>query len=248
MHEFLNPVAELDKPDSGELVNPNVAYQLKEDHKFYCPDFDCKDSERILIIKKSSNGNPFFSHKPGFFHDINPETLLHKSAIKWFLAQTEFEIPSCDLVGKRLEQQTVILDPTKTKPEFRKLEHIIPDVKLTTISNFEFAIEIVVTNDVSQTKSKRIHEFGLPTIRIDLQDFYKANKTECQINLDFIQRHLPGLMSDIVKKTWVIAPQVELIQEKVSLLEIKTDNSWLGKIAFASILFIVYKIIRGIKK
>ena len=41
MAEYLNPIAEKDNPDSGKIVRPENAYELKETHKFFCPDNDC---------------------------------------------------------------------------------------------------------------------------------------------------------------------------------------------------------------
>ena len=62
------------------------------------------------------------------------------------------------------------MDREKTELEYRRLERIIPDVKLTTIEGVEFAIEIVVTSDISEDKKKKIDKFNLPTLRISLED------------------------------------------------------------------------------
>lgn len=202
MTEVLNPIAELERPDSGNLVTPSKASTLEEGIKYYCPDHDCKDPNRILILVKSKLGKYFFRHKPDFGHDIHPETLLHKLAIKWFEDCTDFEIPK----SGRIKQQIVEFDKTKTELEFRKLERIIPDVKLTTIKGLVFAIEIVVTSDIKTEKSKLIEEFKLPTLRIDLSDFYHRNKECCQTDYEFVKSNLDELLTDISLKSWVIAP------------------------------------------
>lgn len=219
MVEFLNPIAELEEPDSGKVVLADQAYELKDKIKFYCPDYDCKDSNRILIVKKSNKGNYFFSHKPECGHDIRPETLLHKLAIKWFLDKEEFELPLCKLLGQEIKIQKVKIDKSKTECEFRKLERIIPDVKLTTNQDFTFAIEIVVTNDINEIKAKLIKEFNLPTVRINLTNFYLENKDSCRGNFDFIQAKLPALLTDIKLKSWVIAPNYDSIINKLELTE-----------------------------
>ena len=208
MQEFLNPIAEQDRPDSGVLVTPRLAYEIKDYHKFYCPDYDCIDKGRNLIVKKSKNDNHFFSHKPGCGHDIRPETLLHKLAVQWFIGKNEYELPEYVFADKRLASQIVKLEPTKTECEFRKLKRIIPDVKLVTTNSFEFAIEIVVTNDISDSKAKLIEEFGLPTIRVNLIHFFNQNKSECRTNYDFIQKHLPTLLTDFKLKSWAIPPKL----------------------------------------
>lgn len=155
MRTIVNPIAETGNPDSGNIVEPSQHLYLKKNQKFFCPDHDCKDPNRILILAKSKLNNYFFKHKPNFHHEIHPETLLHKSAIKWFEERENFQIPSFKETGaKRLE-----LDSTKTVLEFRKLERLIPDVRLTTEDGFVFAIEIVVTNDIKPEKAKLIEQF-----------------------------------------------------------------------------------------
>jgi hypothetical protein len=55
MTEFLNPISEASYPDSGIILKPKEAFEKKNVLKFFCPDPDCKDTERILIVKKSIN-------------------------------------------------------------------------------------------------------------------------------------------------------------------------------------------------
>lgn len=109
MSEFLNPIAELDKPDSGNIITPEEAYKIKDTHNFFCPDFDCKDPKRVLIPAISVNNNYFFRHKGNYKHEIRPETLLHKSAIKWFEGGIEFEVPSCKTSSYILSKQAMVL-------------------------------------------------------------------------------------------------------------------------------------------
>lgn len=210
MSDVLNPIAEIDRIDSGEVKTPDEAEPLKGKTTFFCPDYDCKDKERRLILKKSNRGKNFFSHIPGFEHDIRPETLLHKLAIKWFENKTEFEIPAVLSSGKKIKKQILKLDPLKTVLEYSRLKTIIPDVKLCSPDNFDFAIEIFVTNDISDTKKKIISEFGLPTIRVDLSKFYNQHSVECRMNKLFVEDNLQSLLTDCNLKTWVVNPRLEL--------------------------------------
>jgi hypothetical protein len=216
MSEYTNPVAEVHKADSGVLVSPDEARKKYSNEKhFFCPDYDCKDKERYLSLKQSVKGKNFFSHRPGFEHPIHPETLLHKSAVKWFEGKTEFEIPARKYNEKQLTQQTVALNSNETKLEYSRLQTIIPDVLLCTETGFRFAVEIVVTSDVNESKAKKIEAFNLPTLRISLTDFYKANKERCQTDLTFIQSHLNELLTDIKLKRWVIPPVLEELPEGI---------------------------------
>jgi hypothetical protein len=218
MTELLNPIAELDRPDSGEIITPSEAHPLKKERRFFCPDHDCKDPERLLTPAKSKLDTYFFKHKPGFGHDIQPETLLHKLAVKWFEDCSVYELPK----SGRIKLQTVQLNTSKTKLEFRKLERIIPDVKLTSIDGLTFAIEIVVTSDISSEKSKLIEEFNLPTVRVDLSSFYKKNQHQCRTDFDFVKESLEGLLTDITLKSWAIEP-IDLALNTLGLEELKPE-------------------------
>jgi hypothetical protein len=212
MSESTNPIAEVNEPDSGWLVTPQQARTLKnrnDNQRFFCPDYDCKDKERYLSLKQSVKGKDFFSHRPGCEHPINPETLLHKSAVKWFERKAAFEIPAYRHDQTQLKQQTLKLDIEETRLEYSRLKTIIPDVLLCTESGFKFAVEIVVTSDVNESKAKKIEAFNLPTLRISLTSFYYRNKERCQTDLDFINEHLPKLLTDISLKSWVIAPDID---------------------------------------
>jgi hypothetical protein len=237
MTDFLNPAAELDHPDSGKLILPSKAYEIKSKNKFYCPDFDCKDKKRILVVKKSSIGNYFFSHRPKCEHNIN-ETLLHKLAIEWFINKEKYEIPSYNEIKK----QIVVLDKSKTICEFRLFEKIIPDVRLITINGFQFAIEIVLTNDINDIKVKLIEEFRLPTIRVDLTKFYDENKVLCQTDYNFIISHLPQLMGDIKLKRWVITPDIETIKEKLELNQTSSNDGCMVILVGFGIFLLIRKL------
>jgi len=200
---LLNPVAELDQPDSGDIIQPVHA---KPGDKLFCPDHDCKDSERVLFLKRSSLGTPFFSHRPGFSHPIYPQTLLHKLAVRWFQGKTTFEIPSGVVGDQRISRKLLQLDPAKTELEFRQYQSVIPDVLVESITGYRLAIEIVVTSDVSFDKSKLLQGHNLPTVCIDLTKFYLANRETCRVDVDFITNNLDALLTDIKNKRWIRCP------------------------------------------
>jgi hypothetical protein len=227
---FLNPIAEMEFPDSGKFVLPDEAMLIKGNIKFFCPDYDCKDPNRLLFIKRSPIGNLFFSHRPECGHDIKPETLLHKMAIEWFLSITRYEIPPGDSInGKRLVIQEVNLNPSLTIPEFRIYKEIRPDIKFTTDKGFEFAIEIVVSNDISPKKLQLLHKLGLSTIRVDLSNFFNENAQSCRTDIDFIKKRLPQLLTNPNLKSWVKRPNYELTYNKLVYQEVVTvQDSGIG--------------------
>lgn len=240
MAGYLNPIAELNKPDSGELILPIQAFDKRDNSKFFCPDYDCKDTERILTVKKSNKGNYFFCHRPNCEHDIRPETLLHKLAIKWFIDKEQYEIP----FSNQIKRQFIELDKSKTVCEFRQLQRIIPDVILSTFNDFLFAIEIVVTSDIDENKAKLINEFHLPTIRVNLSNFYNQNKNSCQTDFEFIQEHLPKLMEDISLKSWVIPPDFESNKEKLEIYQSNANTGCMTILACLGLIVLINYLIK----
>ncbi len=226
MEKYLNPIAERDSPDSGKFATPKDVYPIRKEFNFYCPDHNCLDPERKLFPAKSKLGNYFFKHNNNYGHDIRPETLLHKLSIKWFKGKGKFEIPSFQVENKVTNQQLVSIDSELTELEYRRLERIIPDVKLTTNNGFQFAIEIVVTSDLSEEKIKLIEQFNLPTIRIDLTKFYEENTDKCRVDYDFVTAKLDELLSDIRLKSWAVLPKYSETKGKLELTgKPKTDNT-----------------------
>lgn len=198
---MLNPIAELEQPDSGKLISATAA---KRDYAnagpFFCPSPDCNDPMRRLFIKESVNGNYFFSHYGNYQHEVKPETLLHKAAVRWFKGKTEFGVPKHALFNERLE-----LNADKTDLEYRGFENHRPYVKLTTIEGREFCIEIKVTHAVDTQKRDIITKCGLPTLEIDLSEFYECNQERCRTDLDFIQMNLDHLLNRTDLKKWIYA-------------------------------------------
>lgn len=238
---YKNPIAELNKPDSGKTITPEEALCLEGDHEFFCPDHDCKDEKRKLILSRSKLDNPFFKHHGKYEHEIRPETLLHKLAIRWFQNRESFEIPSCQLKNKDIKRQTVKLVPDLTVLEYRKLERIRPDVSLTTVSGVKFAIEIIVTSDIHESKRKLIDQFNLPTLRINLSDFYNANPEECRIGYEFVLANLDNLLNDIKLKTWVVPFEERDVDNKLKTSPVNKNSIVIWVLGILTLVVLLYK-------
>jgi hypothetical protein len=206
MNEIRNPLGELDHFNSGKYVKPDQAKNF-EGHKFFCPDPKCLDEKRRLSYKVSKNGTPFFSHFPKYHHEINPETLLHKLTIKAFENLDKLEVPPFnDEYGNYYPSQVFLIDVDETVPEFRDLEGIRPDVALTSIHGMKLGIEIFVTSKTKEKKIQRIANHKLPTIEINLLEFYNLNRERCKTDIDFINQHAPQLIADPKRKIWLAQP------------------------------------------
>jgi hypothetical protein len=223
MVDFLNPIAELDHPDSGIILKPEGCRKYRDEgRQFFCPDPECIDPNRILRLVVRSNGTIFFRHEANCGHSIQSETLLHKLSVRWFEKREQINLPLYQRDKFYLPPQVTLLDPMKTKCEYRKLERHIPDVRLVTTNGFEFAIEIVVTSDISNDKNKLIHDFGLPTLRINLSTFYKENSEKCRTDYDFVVGKLDSLLGDVARMNWIIPPNLEEVNNKLEMNELQT--------------------------
>ena len=172
-------------------------------------------------------------------------------AVKWFENINTFEIPEFRTKKHFLSKQILKINSKKTELEYQKLKLIIPDVKLITESEFEFAIEIFVTSDIKDEKSKLINEFGLPTLRIDLSKFYKENPEKCRTDYEFINSRLNELLNNINLKSWEILPTQEQLENKIDIELIKekeTINENEGCLISVFILGIFYLFFRKKKR
>lgn len=215
MSEILNPLAELDHFDSGKYLTPEEA-KGHLGRKFFCPDPKCLDDQRRLIYKVSKNGRPFFCHYPDFQHEISPETLLHKLTIKKFDGLPEFEVPSFkDEQGNYYPAQVIRIDPGKTVMEFRDLLGIRPDVTITSTNGMTLAVEIFVTNKTKEKKIERLNDHRLPTVEINLNDFFVANRNRCKTDIPFINKNASILIAEITRKKWLSSPRSGAIVDLV---------------------------------
>lgn len=207
MSEIMNPLAELDRFGSGKYLTPEEA-KGHLGRKFFCPDPKCLDEQHRLIYKVSKNRRPFFSHYPDFQHEISPETLLHKLTIKKFDGLAEFEVPSFkDEQGNYYPAQVIRIDPGKTVMEFRDLLGIRPDVTITSVNGMTLAVEIFVTNKTKEKKIQRLNDHSLPTVEVNLNDFYIVNRNQCKTDIPFINENASILIAQIDRKKWLSSPQ-----------------------------------------
>lgn len=196
--DLKNPVAELNYPDSGDLIYAKKAYS---GGTYFCPDPNCGDPQRRLFKKRRIRH--FFSHYGDYGHSVSGETLLHKSAIKYFKELDEFELPSINGVVEKIK-----LNSSATKIEYNGLKNIVPDVKLETIDSRPLFVEIFVTNETKEQKILKIGEYKILTVEINLSGFYKANHEKCRSDIDFIKSKIPELIRDPNLKTWLFNPDI----------------------------------------
>jgi hypothetical protein len=209
--EILNPIAEREAPDSGLYCIPSEANHYP-DSRFYCIDENCKDPKRGLFLKKSNRGRYFFSHYGNYQHEISPETLLHKLTIKSFEGLKEFELPTFkDEEGYYYPVQTISIDPSKTALEFRELEGVRPDVTITSLGGMQLGIEIFVTNRTKEKKIQRLEGHKLPTLEINLEDFYRFNRERCKTDISFIKENALRLVCELKRKSWLATPKPDQI-------------------------------------
>ena len=200
--DLRNPYAERSFPDSGQRVLPEEAiYKLN----YYCPDPLCLDPNRRLFLKKRQRY--FFSHYKGYDHLYSGETLLHKLSIKYFQKLESFEAPS--LNGN--ESFIIKIDTTQTKLEYNGFKNLRPDIKITSIEDDTYFIEIFVTHETKGKKLNELKEYNLPTIEIELNDFYYQHQEQCRINVEFVRNEVPTLISNIALKKWLYHP--DIVQE-----------------------------------
>lgn len=204
--ELRNPFAELIEPDSGILV---TAAEAGGKGNYYCPHPNCLDPERRLFRKPSKRGRYFFCHYGDFEHVGNPETLLHKLAIRHFKELTEFKFP--ELNGNF---EMVSINPDKTVLEYNGLKDLKPDVRIVSTSGVEYFIEIFVTHETKGKKIALIGQYQKPTIEIDLKPFYKLNMELCKNDLSFVKSKIPELLSDEGLKKWIYHPGIIAKEEE----------------------------------
>lgn len=92
---------------------------------------------------------------------------------------------------------------------------------MTTSDGFEFAVEIFVTSDINEDKKKLIEKFDLPTVRIDLSEFYEAEPQKCRTDYNYVQQNLDSLLIDLNLKSWVIGPKED---DSIPFEEKPTNN------------------------
>jgi hypothetical protein len=231
VNEILNPIAERENPDSGLYCTPEEGKLYPIAH-FYCIDEGCHDPQRRLFLKKSKLGRYFYSHFGSYQHDISPETLLHKLTIKSFERLTEFQLPSFkDDQSNFYPDQVFFIDPEKTVVEFRGLKGVRPDVTLESTSGMKLAVEVFVTNRTKEQKIQRLNDHKLPTIELNLNDFYLRNREQCKTDIIFIKENALILIAELRRKKWLQHANVDQViglmvgEEPKTKIEPSTRNS-----------------------
>lgn len=95
--------------------------------------------------------------------------------------------------------------------EFRDLQGIRSDVTITSLGGMQVAIEIFVTNRTKEKKIQRLEDHKLPTIEINLKDFYQLNRDRCKSDITFIKENAPVLVAELKRKNWLAKPNVDQV-------------------------------------
>lgn len=197
-----NPLAEVTSPDSLELIKAESPETENAGLTYFCPDPQCLDPERTLLLKRSTRGNKYFSHRAGFDHDIHPKTLLHKMALAEFKAMKKYRLPD-GLNGK----QWLEIDWAKSMVEFNGIHGDKPDVHLVDKDGFECLIEVTISYSVNDKKFETAKAMDLPLIELNLQRFFIENDENARNNIDSLQYHAPELVGDTSNAQWVFIPE-----------------------------------------
>ena len=113
-----------------------------------------------------------------------------------------------------------------------------PDVGIVSSCGFELAIEIYVTSAVKEEKAHVLNEFKLPTIEINLNDFYNSNLEKCRFDEQFVKSNLDSLLTDIQLKNWIILPEKDEDVPLNRVMQKKKNGSWAWWLAGLAILVI----------
>lgn len=61
---------------------------------------------------------------------------------------------------------------------------------------------------MDEEKMSKLKESDVPTIEIDLSNFYYIHNEKCQVDKQFIDENLDDLLTDIKLKKWVNPPSL----------------------------------------
>ncbi|QCK15227.1 hypothetical protein [Mangrovivirga cuniculi] len=229
MKMFKNPVAKIGDPIQGKIITPIDAEgenNPRDKVKYYCPCQNCKDPDRLLVLSRSPKGNYFFKHRSGFEHEWKPMTLLHLYIQEYLAKENIILIKDFNTKNFKVRKQNISINPFMTTIEDNCHEDIRFDVTVITKSGLKITIEVIVTNDITQQKVDKIRKSKIPTLRIDLSQFYYENRLECQSDPEFVKSHTKGLVEDIANQDWVQTPSENEVRKHFEFVEKKDETGW----------------------
>jgi len=195
-----NPIAEIGKPDSLDLVKPEDA---QADGEFFCPDKNCLDPERRLSLRTSTRNNKYFSHRPSCDHDISAAMLLHKMVIAQLKLMPSILLPKTSFLS---QPKLFNIDQNKSRIEYDPEMHTTPEVMLINDEGEMVYLDVIFDDELNEEKYKAAVQQNLPYLILDLEQFYLDNQ-ENLFDIDFLQKAVPKLLHDQYKKSWQFLPQ-----------------------------------------
>lgn len=194
-----NPIAEIGKPDSLDLVKPQDA---SPEGEYYCPDKDCLDPERKLTLKVSTRNNKYFSHRPSCDHDISPDLLLHKMVVAQLKLLPAFLLPK---PGFFSQPKLFNINHQKSRIAFEPELKSTPEILLINDREEMVYLDIVLNDDLSEEKYQAAIQQNIPYVILDLKDFYSDHQDKLH-DIDFLQAEVPSLLHNQAVKKWLLTP------------------------------------------
>mgnify|MGYP001043928241 CR=1 FL=1 len=195
-----NPIAEVGRPDSLDLVKPEDA---PNEGEYFCPDKNCLDPERKLTLKTSTRNNKYFSHRPSCDHDISPAMLLHKMVIAHLKLMPSILLPK---TGFFSQPKLFSINQEKSRIEYDPDMHSTPEVMLINDEEEMVYLDIIFDDELSEEKYRAAVQQNLPYLVLDLEEFYQDNQVNL-VDVDFLQKAVPELLHDQHVKSWQFLPE-----------------------------------------
>lgn len=197
-----NPVAEVNKPDSLIFVKPDSAAGDDAEIVYFCPDPQCLDPDRTLLMKRSNLGNPYFSHRPGYDHDVHPKMLFHKMILAEFKNMKRYVLPE-RINGKR----QIEIDWSKSTVNFNGLDADMPDIRLVDRNGFECFVEATINYPVNDKKLSAAKKHDLPLVELNLYRLFIENDEKSRDHFDFLIFHASEMANDASNAQFVFIPE-----------------------------------------
>jgi hypothetical protein len=194
-----NPIAEIGKPDSLDLVKPEDALPEEE---YYCPDKNCLDPERKLTLKVSTLNNKYFSHRPSCDHDISPQLLLHKMVVAQLKLLPAILLPKAGFLS---QPKLFQINHEKSRIEFNPELQSTPEIMLISDHEEMVYLDVIFNEEISDVKYQAAVQQNVPYLILDLEDFYYDNLEQLN-DIDFLQESVPSLLHNQKVKSWQYLP------------------------------------------
>lgn len=194
----------------------------------------CPNCKQPLIAAKGDKNIHHFKHDKDDLDKHCFESVLHIAAKDIFYKYSNTVLPPVTL-NRKNEYGQHLKFLGKQEIEYKKVElekpygNIIPDIKLTTIDDKEYFVEIAVTHKVSYEKYQNLKIGNISTIEINLDHIYKSLK-EKKKNLT-IEQLDSYIINNVDNRYWIFNKERNDFYEfmKSNYCAIKTANEVIYK-------------------